>query len=180
MPACSSALQLEALETVQRQLTALPAELQALAAAAAQQAAALQQKGGFRLSGLAPPPGGIGGEAEGTQEAQQQVPRGGMRRAMLSAGLIPAQPRPSREERQAFAAAVVQRVAARLEGRAPHVVADSAGLLLPAAPAGPAGSSSEQAQPARLTEEEQVEQLIQQAVSQDNLSRMYEGWCPWV
>lgn len=31
-----------------------------------------------------------------------------------------------------------------------------------------------------LTVEEQVEKLLQQATSRENLARMYEGWTPWI
>eukprot|EP00887_Chlorella_sp_A99_P005628 scaffold1.g5628.t1 len=142
----------EVLEAVERQLSAMPAELEYLAGSAARQACALQQAGGFSLQGLAPAGGAAAGE--GREDERQPGAERGM--GALGCGLIPARARPGEQERRAFSQAVVARAAARVEGRE---AAAGAGVA---------------------SEEEQVDALVAQAVSPDNLARMYEGWCAWV
>lgn len=65
--------------------------------------------------------------------------------------------------RKAFAAATMRRFKIKLEG------------LTEKGPRTPEGRRI-----ATLTVPEQVEKLLQQASSIDNLARMYEGWTPWI
>ena len=76
--------------------------------------------------------------------------------------------------RGAAAAAVLKRFARKLEGRDPD--------LRPRGDAALGAAEGRRAPgPAELqTVELQVEALLREARSADNLSRMYEGWTPWL
>lgn len=67
------------------------------------------------------------------------------------------------QARKGFAAATLRRFKAKLEG-----LTERHGL------------SGEGRRVSVLSVEEQVEKLLQQATSIDNLAQMYEGWTPWI
>lgn len=145
---------MDGLEAAQRQLSALPAELEELASAAAARAAALQAAGGFSLQGLA------AADSQGGRQPQGEAGAGPTRRAtatVLGGGLIPARACPSTDERRAFAKEVLARLGARLEGRLEG-----------------------RADAVARSEEECVDALVAAATSVDNLARMWEGWAAWV
>ena len=67
------------------------------------------------------------------------------------------------QARKAFAVATLRRLRVKLEG------------LTEVGVKGASGSSV-----SALSVEQQVDKLLQQATSRDNLARMYEGWTPWM
>ena len=73
------------------------------------------------------------------------------------------------QERSSYALNLVRRVKGKLEGRA-----DCIATCASQTAEGAASPS------AKLNVQEQVDLLIQQATSEDNLSRMFEGWTPWI
>ena len=79
------------------------------------------------------------------------------------------------QERSTYALNLVRRVKGKLEGRTDCIATcKSVSLAMD-------GALSRSAQPAtKLNVQEQVDLLIQQATSEDNLCRMFEGWTPWV
>ena len=79
------------------------------------------------------------------------------------------------QERSTYALNLVRRVKGKLEGRTDCIATcRSVSLAME-------GALSRSAQPAtKLNVQEQVDLLIQQATSEDNLCRMFEGWTPWV
>ncbi|KAK9839154.1 hypothetical protein WJX74_010625 [Apatococcus lobatus] len=86
--------------------------------------------------------------------------------------------------RMAHAEAVMRRFKAKLKGETAGGSAPSggsAGQIRGVAEAGQNQSSATSLPAARQwTVEEQVDLLLRQATSLDNLSRMYEGWMPWI
>ena len=56
----------------------------------------------------------------------------------------------------------------------------TAGASRSTVPASHEGPATTQASSRQLTVAEQVDLLLRQATSLDNLSRMFEGWMPWI
>jgi serine/threonine-protein kinase SMG1 len=75
------------------------------------------------------------------------------------------------QQRNAYAVSVLKRVRAKLEGRDDHVRSSST-----------TNNKSENGDTShrKLSVQDHVDVIIQQACSPDNLAVMYEGWMAWI
>ena len=183
---------MKALPLAQQALGALPSALDALAQQAQQAAAQLAQRHGLTgplrrlpaLLGLPPLSGAASAAAEHTGPPSGAC-RGGSKWEPQRPGLartvglpaLPVSEEQGAEGRQAYAAGVVQSFRQKLLGVRLHggaapgargqQLAAAAGRGVPPAAAG-------------LGAEALAAALIEEASSEDNLARMYEGWMPFV
>lgn len=163
---------------VQQWLGELPGSLQALASRAAQQAGELQSRHGFTLQGLEELLFGAGEgqiQAGSGPLALAGPPSGGtLTGSLLPVGAVPpghsSEQQQQQQQRREFAAVVLRRVRAKLDGLDPT---DSSG-------SGDRGGEGRVGQAPAVGVAEQVQRLIGAATSTHNLARMYEGWMPWV
>jgi PI-3-kinase-related kinase SMG-1 len=180
-------------------LTRLLADLDSLTAAAANTAAGIQsehahneddsvasggenkrqQQGALGEAGL--PTAGAAVMAGGPSTAT-----GGWRWGASSGGPSSARHKRADEaRRRAFAVAALRRCIAKLEGRDgdPRGAAEDGGGAVSASGPTSASAASKCPQPQQLQQQTVTQQgdlLIRQASSVDRLSRMFEGWMPWL